>query len=316
MSTHSCRKGLLTAGRFIALAAFLLFSIGPLLWILLFSIGPLLWIITTSLKSTDEIYTFPIKYIPSHPSFESYRKLFSFADFGMYITNSLLVTISGSIGAVFFSMFGGYALSRRKSRRSNKVLLLVLYFTQTVPTFILMVPLYTMVVKFHGTDNLTVLSIIYMVTVLAFCTIMAKSFFDRIPESLEEAAIIDGCTTTQALFRVVMPLVLPGIVAVFSFAFTNIWNELFIAIMFISSSSKMTVPIALNSCSDCLEFIHIEGRNKLGYNERWTCNGSSAYDDHLRGRSEIYCCRSDGWRGQRVVYEIILHEIESWGYKD
>ena len=165
----------------------------------------------------------------------------------MYITNSLLVTISGSIGAVFFSMFGGYALSRRKSRRSNKVLLLVLYFTQTVPTFILMVPLYTMVVKFHGTDNLTVLSIIYMVTVLAFCTIMAKSFFDRIPESLEEAAIIDGCTTTQALFRVVMPLVLPGIVAVFSFAFTNIWNELFIAIMFISSSSKMTVPIALNS---------------------------------------------------------------------
>lgn len=236
MSTHSCRKGLLTAGRFIALIAFLLFSIGPLLWI-----------ITTSLKSTDEIYTFPIKYIPSHPSLESYRKLFSFADFGMYITNSLLVTVSGSIGAVFFSMFGGYALSRRKSRRSNKVLLLVLYFTQTVPTFILMVPLYTMVVKFHGTDNLTVLSVIYMVTVLAFCTIMAKSFFDRIPESLEEAAIIDGCTTTQALFRVVMPLVLPGIVAVFSFAFTNIWNELFIAIMFISSSSKMTVPIALNS---------------------------------------------------------------------
>ena len=236
MSTHSCRKGLLTAGRFIALAAFLLFSIGPLLWI-----------ITTSLKSTDEIYTFPIKYIPSHPSLESYRKLFSFADFGMYITNSLLVTVSGSIGAVFFSMFGGYALSRRKSRRSNKVLLLVLYYTQTVQTFIQIDPLNTMVVNFQGTDNLTVLSIIYMVTVLAFCTIMAKSFFDRIPESLEEAAIIDGCTTTQALFRVVMPLVLPGIVAVFSFAFTNIWNELFIAIMFISSSSKMTVPIALNS---------------------------------------------------------------------
>ena len=126
-------------------------------------------------------------------------------------------------------------------------MLLILYFTQTVPSFILMVPLYTMMVKFKGTNNFAVLSIIYMVTVLAFCTIMAKSFFDRIPESLEEAAIIDGCTTTQALFKVILPLVVPGIVAVFSFAFTNIWNELFVAILFISSPDKMTVPVALNS---------------------------------------------------------------------
>lgn len=222
--------------RFLALAIFLLFAIAPLLWIII-----------TSLKPTQEIYTFPIKYFPSKPSIESYRKLFSFADFGKYIRNSLFTTLVGSAGAVIFSIFGGYALSRMKSRRMTPKILLILYFTQTVPSFILMVPLYTMMVKVHGTDNLIVLGIIYMVTVLAFCTIMSKSFFDRIPESIEEAAIIDGCTTTQALFRVILPLVIPGIVAVFSFAFTNIWNELFVAIMFLSSPNKMTVPVALNS---------------------------------------------------------------------
>lgn len=230
------RKVISSVFRFIALAIFLIFAIGPLLWILI-----------TSMKPIKEIYTFPIKYIPSKLTFDSYAKLFSFANFGLYIRNSLVVTLAGSVGTVLFSIFGGYALSRLRGRRYSNTVLLVLYFTQTVPAFILMVPLYTMMVKVKGTDSFFVLSIIYMVTVLAFCTIMAKSFFDRIPESLEEAAIIDGCTTTQALFRVILPLVVPGMVAVFSFAFTNIWNELFVAIMFISSPGKMTVPVALNS---------------------------------------------------------------------
>ncbi|MBF9017986.1 MULTISPECIES: carbohydrate ABC transporter permease [unclassified Oceanispirochaeta] len=223
-------------GRVIALALFFIFAVGPLYWI-----------IVTSLKDTKEIYTFPIRYLPSSPSFDSYRKLFEFANFGLYFRNSFLVTTLGALGAMICSIFSGYALSRFSQKKIKKSLIMLLYFTQMVPTFILMTPLYMMMVKVGGIDSLLVLSIVYMVTVLAFCAIMAKSFFDRIPSSLEEAAEIDGCSASQSLFKIILPLMAPGLTAIFSFAFVNIWNELFIAILFISTPEKMTVPVSLNS---------------------------------------------------------------------
>lgn len=223
-------------GRFIGLALFFIFAVGPLYWIFI-----------TSLKQPTEIYTFPIKYFSSSPSLDNYRKLFQFAKFGEYFKNSFFVTTLGALGAMVCSIFSGYALSRFNDKNMKRSLLLLLYFTQMVPTFILMTPLYTMMVKVRAVDSLFVLSIIYMVIVLSFCSIMSKSFFDRIPASLEEAAEIDGCSTTQALFRIILPVMTPGLVAIFSFAFVNIWNELFIAVLFISTPGKMTVPVALNT---------------------------------------------------------------------
>jgi multiple sugar transport system permease protein len=89
--------------------------------------------------------------------------------------------------------------------------------------------------------------LVYVATVIAFSTIMSKSFFDRIPVSLEEAAKIDGCSMFQSLYHVILPVTLPGMAAIFSFAFINIWNELFLAVMLLMSDQKMTVPVALNS---------------------------------------------------------------------
>jgi len=83
--------------------------------------------------------------------------------------------------------------------------------------------------------------------VVAFSTIMAKGFFDRIPASLEEAAMIDGCSTMKSLFHVVLPVTLPGMAALFSFAFINIWNELVLAVMLLFSDDNMTVPVDMNS---------------------------------------------------------------------
>jgi multiple sugar transport system permease protein len=223
-------------GRFTALALFLFFALGPLAWIII-----------TSLKGPKEIYTFPIKYLPSHPSLESYRQLFRFANFGIYFRNSFFVTMEGAVGAMILSAFGGYALSRFKFKSAKRAMILVLYVTQTIPTFMLMLPLYLLMADLHAVDNLGALGLIYMVSVLAFCVIMAKSFFDRIPASLEEAAEIDGCSMLQSLLRVIMPLLAPGMVAIFSFAFVNIWNELFVAVLFMSSPDKLTVPVALNS---------------------------------------------------------------------
>ncbi len=217
-----------------------------LLMFFVFAVAPLYWIIITSLKDLKEIYTFPLLYFPARLSFESYRKLFSFARFGIYFRNSLLLSVLAATGALFICLVGGYGLSRYPLRKSKQTMLLALYFTQMVPGFLIMVPLFTMLSRLRLTDSLVALGVVYAMAV-AFGTIMSKSFFDRIPPSLDEAALIDGCSTLQALFRVILPVTLPGIVAIFSFEFVAFWNELFLAVMLLSSESNMTVPVALNS---------------------------------------------------------------------
>lgn len=218
-----------------------------LLLFLLLAIGPLYWIFVTSIKGPKEIYTWPIRYWPEDPTLDSYRKLFSFSSFGRYFVNSLSISLCASFAAMLVSVSSGFALSRYRSKRVKGKMLLALYFTQTIPTFILMVPLFTTLSKLGLINSLPVLGVVYVATVVAFSTIMAKSFFDRIPASLEEAAMIDGCSTMQSLFHVILPVTLPGMAALFSFAFINIWNELFLAVMLLLSDDKMTVPVALNS---------------------------------------------------------------------
>jgi multiple sugar transport system permease protein len=224
------------AGRFLSLSVYLVFAIGPLIWIIL-----------TSLKDLKEVYTFPIQYFPKKPSFASYVKLFSFTEFGTYFRNSLLLTISSSIGALALAVLCGFGLSRLGRRSLKKGFLLLLYFTQMVPAFVLMTPLYTTFSSLGVDDSLLVVAIIYISMVLAFSVIMAKSFFDRIPVEIEEAARIDGCNAFQSLVRIVIPVMKSGLAAIFCFTFVNIWNELFVAVLFLSSSSHLTVPVALNS---------------------------------------------------------------------
>ena len=225
-------------GKFLKFIALMMF--------LILALVPLYWVIITSLKNSKEIYTFPIKYLPELISFESYRKLFAFTNFAIYFKNSLTVALIASFGALLISMFSGYAISRY-SFKFKKYILLSLFFTQMIPIFMVMVPLYEMFSKVRMLDKLITLIILYTNMMIPFSTIMAKAFFDRIPVSLEEAAEIDGCSKQQALFKIVLPLTLPGLAAIFSFSFINTWNELFLAVMFINSDAKMTIPVALNS---------------------------------------------------------------------
>ncbi len=214
---------------------------------LIFALIPLYWVLVTSFKGPKELYTFPITFLPKGFDIENYKFLFTFANFGIYFKNSLLVSLGASFGAMIVSVLSGYGLSRISSKKLSNGILIAMYLTQMIPGFLLMLPLFLMLAKFGMINNLFVLGIIYVDMVIAFGTIMSKGFFDRIPVSLEEAALIDGCGTLQVLYKIVIPVSLPAIMAIFSFFFVNIWNELFLAVMFLSSNDKMTVPAALNS---------------------------------------------------------------------
>ena len=212
-----------------------------------FAVLPFFWILITSLKPNDEIFTFPLKYFPSRISFAGYERLLGFARFGTYFFNSLWISLTAAAGGLVVSTLAGFALSRLRTRRQIRGLLLLLYFTQMVPSFIVMVPIFFTLSKLRLTNNQITLIVVYTANIVAFGAIMAKSFFDHIPASIEEAALIDGCDPLNALFRVILPISLPGLVAVFSFSFVNIWNELFLVVMLMSSDRKMTIPVALNS---------------------------------------------------------------------
>lgn len=119
--------------------------------------------------------------------------------------------------------------------------------TQMVPIFIGMAPLYMMMSNMQLINHLFSLMLIYTVMLIPFCTIIMVGFFQKIPNSLEEAAMIDGCSRISALFKVIVPVMLPGIMATFIFAFVQCWNELIMAVMFIDEESVKTIPVAMNS---------------------------------------------------------------------
>jgi len=221
--------------RFIALTIYLIFALIPLYWIII-----------TSLKDPKEIYTFPIKYLPKIISFESYRDLFAFTNFAIYFRNSLAVALIASLVTLFITVFSGYAISRY-GLRFKKYILFSLFFAQMIPMFLIIVPLYKTFSQVGMIDKLITIIILYTNMMIPFSAIMAKAFFDRVPISLEEAAQIDGCSRQQALLKIVVPLTLPGLSAIFSFSFINTWNELFLAVMFLNSDVNLTLPVALNS---------------------------------------------------------------------
>ncbi len=213
---------------------------------LIIAIIPLYWILVTSLKDVKNVFVFPVRYLPDKICFSSYISLFQYTNFHIYFKNSLIVALVAASGALIVTIFSGYSLSRYRFK-SKQLIITLLFFTQTVPSFLVLIPLYDMFSKVGMLDKLPTLMLLYMNLMIPFSVIMSKSFFDRIPFSIEEAAQVDGCTRIQSIFKIVFPLTLPGIAAIFSYTFINTWNELFLAVMFINSDNKMTIPVALNS---------------------------------------------------------------------
>lgn len=218
--------------------------LGLFLVIVLF---PFVWMFLTSLKTSQaEIYAFPIKYLPENPSFQNYIDLFAMSDFGRYILNSVIVSVAAALGAVVSGLLGGYVIARYKFK-SKKYVLFIFLLTQMLPGFVGLAPLYSMMSKLGLLNTLWSLIISYCCGNIPFAVVTLRGFFQSTPKSIEEAAQIDGCTRLQSIFRVIIPIMKPGIASTFIFVFVNSWNELFTAVMFIDVDKYKTIPVALNS---------------------------------------------------------------------
>ncbi len=214
-------------------------------WMII-TLFPLYWILLTSLKPANQIAEYPVRYWPREFSLENYANLFSKSQFGSYLLNSIVVSAAAGVVGTAIALLSAYVLSRFTFRGKGAVMLAFLV-TQMIPAFIALGPLYQMFTNLGLVDSRFGLVLIYIAMTIPFSSIMLRGFFDNVPDSLEEAAMVDGCSRFGALWRVIVPVMTPGIIATFIFNFVNCWNELFLAVTLINTDSHKTIPTALNS---------------------------------------------------------------------
>jgi ABC-type glycerol-3-phosphate transport system permease component len=175
---------------------------------------------------------------------DNYIQLFAQTSFGTYLINSLIVAFGTTFLSLAIGGFGAYSLSRFNffGMRTFANAALVVYM---LPEVLIVIPLYIYVIKLGLADTLVSLIVANTTFTLPLTLWFLRSYFNAVPASLEESAMIDGCTRLGAMRRVTLPLVLPGIVSVGVFSFNHAWNEFLFALVFISSEKNKTLPLGL-----------------------------------------------------------------------
>lgn len=228
-----------------------------LLLFTIYLVFPLVWVISTSLKSTTEIYSGVISLIPEKITLEHYLAILGDGAVPGSMLNSLYAGIISTVVVVLIALPASYAMTRYQSVL-NKFFLGWILTTQIFPAILIMVPLYIILRHAGLTDSLTGLALVYVVWSLPFVLWMLHGYMKGIPIELEEAAIMDGATQTQIVYRILMPVLLPAIGASMLFSFIGAWNEFFFAFVLMKSPDSMTLPVEL------ARFTGLEGQARTG----------------------------------------------------
>ncbi len=206
---------------------------------------PFYWIVITSFKSVIQFQKFESIFWPSPWTLVHYQEIFTnTAQFPLWLSNTVKVAVVSMAISLIASALGAYALVRLRWRGAGFVSTAIL-LTYLMPGIMLVIPLYQIFATLQLTNSLGSLMVAYPTFLLPFACWLLMGYYRSIPEELEEAALIDGCNRFQAYFRIVLPLVLPALVAVALFALTSAWNEFLFAFVFIQSNSGTTLPVGL-----------------------------------------------------------------------
>jgi multiple sugar transport system permease protein len=217
-------------------------GVGALTLLLLF---PFLWMLSTSLKPSEAIFSSPSQWLPWPPTFEHYRALWLDTDFVRFFINSLVVAGGTTLISVVISVLAGYAISRFRFR-GDRLFSMGLIVIQMFPPVLLVIPIFIMMIALRLTNTYASLIITYSAFAVSFCTWMLKGYFASIPREIEEMGLVDGCTRLQALWKIIVPVSVPGIVAVALFVFIFAWQEYMFALTFMQTTPMRTLPVGLS----------------------------------------------------------------------
>ena len=218
---------------------------GILMIALLWTIFPIYWMIKSSLTVNEEMYVARPPLFSNVITFDHYIDLIYNTSFMHNVWNSFVIAAITTIICLAIGILGSYAMTRLKypGRSFFRNSIIISYL---MPTVVLFVPMYVFVSSLGFYDNKYALLIIYPTFVVPYCCYMLISYFKAIPYALEEAALIDGCNRLQTLWYIIMPIALPGIAVVATFAFTMAWNEYLYAMIMTTSNVQKTATVAIS----------------------------------------------------------------------
>jgi N,N'-diacetylchitobiose transport system permease protein len=209
-------------------------------------IFPVYWMVATAFKTGQDIFSYTPKWFPLHPTLANFGDAIHRQYFWQNVRNSLVVV--GVVVTLSLTLAFLAALALAKFRfYGRKAFIVLIIAVQMVPLNALIIPLYIALSRAHEVNKLSGVIITYMTFVLPFTVWTLRGFILGVPRELEEAAMVDGTTRFGAFFRILLPLIGPGLVATSIFAFIQAWNEYIIAYVLLSSPEKQTLTVWLAS---------------------------------------------------------------------
>jgi multiple sugar transport system permease protein len=210
----------------------------------LFAALPILWMLSSSFKSNAEIFAWPPRLITENFSFEAYTTVLTDPVKVRFFINSYVVAIAVTLLTLLVAILAAYAFSRYQFRGKAAVNVIIVGI-QAVPPITLLIPYFGLIVALRLYNSYQGLVLTYMVFTLPYAIVMMTGYFNTLPRELDEAARVDGTSSWGALWRILVPISLPGIVSVAVYTFMIAWNEYLFALTLTRTDNMRTVPIGI-----------------------------------------------------------------------
>lgn len=211
---------------------------------LVITLFPIYWMLATSVTPYSAMFNPVPTLMPPSVSMEHYVDLLRNTPFLTFTKNSVIVSTVSMLLSVFTSTLAAYAITRLRLRGRHALATLVMA-TYLLPQSMLFIPMYILVSSLKLANTLPGLILTYPTFLVPYGTWMLMSYFKTIPREIEEAALIDGCSRWQTLWRIIAPLAAPGISVVAIFSFTLAWDEFLYALVVTTSPSVQTLPVGI-----------------------------------------------------------------------
>ncbi len=208
-------------------------------------IFPIFWMVSVSLKPTVETFSLPPRLLPKEIHWGGYLSVLGDPEFRRFLINSYVVGIAVTLLSLVIGTLAAFGFSRYRFFGDRAAKLFVIS-TQMVPTITLLIPFFGVIVWLGLYDTLWGLVLTYLTFSLPYAVIMMNGYLDTIPKDFDEAATIDGCSPLGVLFRVLLPVAMPGIISTAVYTFLLAWNEFLFALALTRSIEMRTVPVGIS----------------------------------------------------------------------
>ncbi|AWE52325.1 MULTISPECIES: carbohydrate ABC transporter permease [Streptomyces] len=207
---------------------------------------PVYWMFATAFKPTGDIISEDPVWFPTDITFEHFQRATGVDHFWTYVGNSLIVTLCAVVFALVIALAGAFALARMRFK-GRRGFVIGFMLAQMAPWEVMIIAVYMIVRDASMLNSLLPLTVFYMMMILPFTILTLRGFVAAVPRELEEAAMVDGCTRSQAFRKVILPLLAPGLMSTSLFGFITAWNEFPLVLVLNKEAEAQTLPLWLSS---------------------------------------------------------------------